>query len=312
MLFGPGIDEGFEVSALIIGHRGMGATPHDGKSYGHKLPPENTILSFARALEAGVDGIEMDVHLSADGVPVVIHSKDLRKKVPRELNMKCAKGCVKSFMAAALRDHHLGYGQTIPTLEQVIVMAARYGPSVGRKRMPIINIELKAPQAAEAVCNVVTRLVSDGFIRNEDVVICSFNWAALHRVTQLTRGIKVAPMLKSADIFGRHNVTMPGYKVKPDAECEGAIFVKLANCSKKFAFEAVDCVVQDVRPALVDFCRKNGLGLYASVSSAKPEMGPFVQRLRELEDMTSCLHFSAFKVDRPDKVLHSRRKFAHA
>ncbi len=37
--------------------------------------PENTLAAFRRALELAVEAIELDVHLSADGVPVVIHDQ---------------------------------------------------------------------------------------------------------------------------------------------------------------------------------------------------------------------------------------------
>ena len=47
---------------LIIGHRGASADA-----------PENTLAAFALALEQGADGIELDVQLCADGVPVVMH-----------------------------------------------------------------------------------------------------------------------------------------------------------------------------------------------------------------------------------------------
>src|SRR5919199_4154952 len=50
----------------VVGHRG---------AMGHC--PENTLASFARALELGADWIECDVHLSRDGVPVVIHDETL-------------------------------------------------------------------------------------------------------------------------------------------------------------------------------------------------------------------------------------------
>ena len=42
--------------------------------------PENTMLAFQKALEAGVDGIEFDVHLSKDGRLVIIHDELLDRK----------------------------------------------------------------------------------------------------------------------------------------------------------------------------------------------------------------------------------------
>jgi glycerophosphoryl diester phosphodiesterase len=53
---------------LIIGHRGSS-----------KVAPENTLAAFERALQDGADGIEFDVRLARDGVPVVIHDATLRR-----------------------------------------------------------------------------------------------------------------------------------------------------------------------------------------------------------------------------------------
>ena len=53
---------------LIIGHRGASA-----------VAPENTMAAFREALAVGADGIEFDVRLTRDGVPVVIHDSTLRR-----------------------------------------------------------------------------------------------------------------------------------------------------------------------------------------------------------------------------------------
>ncbi len=53
---------------LIIGHRGASA-----------VAPENTLAAFERALLDGADGLEFDVRLARDGVPVVIHDATLRR-----------------------------------------------------------------------------------------------------------------------------------------------------------------------------------------------------------------------------------------
>ncbi|MGB7070063.1 MAG: glycerophosphodiester phosphodiesterase family protein [Pyrinomonadaceae bacterium] len=53
---------------LIIGHRGASA-----------VAPENTFTAFRQAVEVGADGIEFDVRLSKDGVPVVIHDRSLER-----------------------------------------------------------------------------------------------------------------------------------------------------------------------------------------------------------------------------------------
>ena len=53
---------------LIIGHRGASA-----------VAPENTMAAFREAIAVGADGIEFDVRLTGDGVPVVIHDSTLRR-----------------------------------------------------------------------------------------------------------------------------------------------------------------------------------------------------------------------------------------
>ncbi len=53
---------------LIIGHRGAS-----------RSAPENTMAAFRLALEAGADGVEFDVRLTRDGIPVIIHDDDLRR-----------------------------------------------------------------------------------------------------------------------------------------------------------------------------------------------------------------------------------------
>src|SRR5215204_7777086 len=53
---------------LIIGHRGAST-----------VAPENTMAAFREALAVGADGIEFDVRLTSDGVPVVIHDSTLRR-----------------------------------------------------------------------------------------------------------------------------------------------------------------------------------------------------------------------------------------
>lgn len=56
------------LTPLILGHRGASA-----------VAPENTLAAFSRAMLDGAEGIEFDVRLSRDGVPIVIHDASLRR-----------------------------------------------------------------------------------------------------------------------------------------------------------------------------------------------------------------------------------------
>jgi glycerophosphoryl diester phosphodiesterase len=88
----------------IIAHRGAS-----------RERPENTVAAFTRAVELGADGIELDVHLSADGVLIVHHDA-----VPHDApNPTLAHRSIRSLTVEELGAFRVG-GQPIPTLAQVI------------------------------------------------------------------------------------------------------------------------------------------------------------------------------------------------
>jgi glycerophosphoryl diester phosphodiesterase len=87
---------------MIMGHRGAAA-----------VEPENTLLSIGRAMEIGVDAVEIDVHLSKDRVPVVIHDSTL----DRTTN---GTGPVSSHELKEIKELDAGKGETIPTLQEVL------------------------------------------------------------------------------------------------------------------------------------------------------------------------------------------------
>ncbi|HVO17478.1 MAG TPA: glycerophosphodiester phosphodiesterase [Alphaproteobacteria bacterium] len=127
----------------LVGHRGAAA-----------LAPENTLVGFRAAAAAGVTGVEFDVRLSADGVPVVIHDATLERTTS-------GKGPVAAQTAATLGALDAGAwfaprfkGERLPTLEATIGVLRELGLAA--------NIELKsegdgARALARAVAAVVAR-----------------------------------------------------------------------------------------------------------------------------------------------------------
>ncbi len=75
--------------------------------------PENTLLAFAKALAVGVDFVETDVQVSADGVAIVSHDPLLDRVAGREVR-------VDQLTAAELRRIDLGHGQGFPTLAEAL------------------------------------------------------------------------------------------------------------------------------------------------------------------------------------------------
>jgi glycerophosphoryl diester phosphodiesterase len=108
----------------IIAHRG---TPREH--------PENTLPGFARALALGADALELDVHLTADGVPVVHHDAELG---PGPL----AGTPIVAVTLDELAGHPIAPGVALPTLAAVCELAA------GRATL---YVEVKARWAGAAV-----------------------------------------------------------------------------------------------------------------------------------------------------------------
>lgn len=122
---------------------------------GAKLAPENTFAAFDRGFEHGVDGLECDVHLSRDGIPVVIHDRTLDRTTD-------ATGPVSALTAEELSRVDAGYrfardgefpfrgrGIGVPTLEGVLT---RYPAA-----RTIIEMKQGDPALARAVAAVVRR-----------------------------------------------------------------------------------------------------------------------------------------------------------
>lgn len=78
--------------------------------------PENTLTAYRAAYELGFSHIEIDVQLSKDGVPILMHDITVNR-------MTDAKGFVKDFTFAELRKLKVGGTETIPTLKEALQFA---------------------------------------------------------------------------------------------------------------------------------------------------------------------------------------------
>ena len=116
----------------LIAHRG---TPREH--------PENSLPGFVRALAFGVDGIELDVHTTGDGVPVVHHDAVLgRPGAGGPLDGHA----IAAVTHAQLAGHELAPGVRVPTLAEVLTVVA------GRAT---VYVEIKGASAEASVAAVV-------------------------------------------------------------------------------------------------------------------------------------------------------------
>jgi len=118
----------------VVGHRGFPAAAL-----------ENTLESFAKALEAGADIVEMDVQVTADGVPVVIHDEDLRRVFGVGLDVR----------KASWGEASSASGGRVPRLEDVLrLVDGRAGAFV----------EIKHPEDVGLVLDVIKGVGAAGWV----------------------------------------------------------------------------------------------------------------------------------------------------
>lgn len=168
---------------LIIGHRGAAA-----------VAPENTLQSFERALADGADGIEFDVRLARDLVPVVIHDSSLRRTALRP-------GMIASLSSSELIETDVGswFNRRRPKLANPSYALARVPTlasvfNVMRERSAILYVEMKCGRRDRmALAREVAKLINDYSLKPRAIVE-SFDLASIAEIKRLDPGIRTAAL----------------------------------------------------------------------------------------------------------------------
>ncbi|WP_348800483.1 glycerophosphodiester phosphodiesterase [Flavobacterium adhaerens] len=155
---------------LKIAHRGASG-----------YEPENTLISFEKAIEMGADGIELDVHLSADGHLMVIHDGTL----DRTTN---GKGFVNQKTLAELTSFRINEEHQIPTLVEVLDLV---------DRKCLVNIEIKGDGCADQVVELIDRYVSEKNWKQDHFIVSSFDWNSLQQVRFLDENIRIGVLTET-------------------------------------------------------------------------------------------------------------------
>lgn len=133
------------------------------------VEPENTLRSFVAAQNAGLDLIELDLHLSKDGALVVMHDADVDRTTD-------GSGPVSEMTLAELRALDAGCGERVPVFEEVLDAV----------RAPL-QAEIKDTAAARALADVMHRRDLVGRVE-----VSSFHDEAIAEVTRLVPGVRTA------------------------------------------------------------------------------------------------------------------------
>jgi glycerophosphoryl diester phosphodiesterase len=174
---------------LILGHRGASI-----------VAPENTLTAFSRAISDGAEGIEFDVRLSQDGVPMVIHDASLRRTALID-GLVCDLTCEQlqkidvgswfagpSFKAPTTSRERSYSGEKLPTLAQVFQL---FSAIAG-----LLYIEMKSDTAELAkLAASVVNCIHEFDVSNR-VVAESFDLAAIAEIKRIDSRIRTAALFE--------------------------------------------------------------------------------------------------------------------
>jgi len=146
------------------------------------VEPENTLRSFVRAESAGMDAVELDLHLSKDGALVVMHDAEVDRTTD-------GSGAIADRTLAELRELDAGKGERVPVFEEV----------VDAVRSPL-QAEIKDVAAARALADVMHRRDLA-----ERVEVSSFHDEAVAEIASLVPGVRTVLVASrwEADVVDR-------------------------------------------------------------------------------------------------------------
>ena len=153
-------------TTIIIGHRG---------AMGHIL--ENTLPSIQKAMELGVDGIEVDIFKCNSGELVVFHDQSLKR-------LSGNVSYIENLQLDSIRKINLEGNHKIPTLIEVLDLI---------NGKVLLNIELKGTQTAKETNELINfYLNNDENWTTEKFIISSFNWNELNEFYNLNKQVPIA------------------------------------------------------------------------------------------------------------------------
>jgi glycerophosphoryl diester phosphodiesterase len=170
------------MSFLTVGHRGVMG-----------VEPENTLRSFRAAQAAGLDQIELDLHLSKDGALVVMHDEDVDRTTD-------GAGLIRDLTLAEIRTLDAGLGERVPVFEEVLDAVSRP-----------IQAEIKDVAAAQVLADTLRERGETG-----RVSVLSFHDEALAEIRTLLPEVRT--VLVASDI---------GPEIVTRAQAVGARLVSL-------------------------------------------------------------------------------------
>jgi glycerophosphoryl diester phosphodiesterase len=153
-----------QILPMVVAHRGASARV-----------AENTLAAFEAAVEAGADMVELDVRLSAEGIPVIRHDADVDGRFVHA----CSVAELKAMDVSGSSDGPRG---EIPTLAEALgLLSGRIAVDLEIKNLPG---EPAFDSPREAIAEAIVRTLDEVSFTGP-VLASSFNWLSIERVREL-------------------------------------------------------------------------------------------------------------------------------
>ncbi|WP_336823262.1 glycerophosphodiester phosphodiesterase family protein [Sporosarcina sp. USHLN248] len=159
---------------IVFAHRGASAYKY-----------ENTMDAFQKAYDMGADGIELDVQLTADGVPVVIHDLNMFRVAGVKQNITDIHSSELQQLKVGKKFWRILFGHPIPTLIDAILFCEMHHMA--------LNIELKESVAENR--NSIKEIIEKASIIGE-LHISSFDYTLLENVKEIDQKVETALLMR--------------------------------------------------------------------------------------------------------------------
>lgn len=187
---------------LVFAHRGASGTE-----------PENTLRAIQAALDAKVDGIEIDIY-QADNKLFVIHDRWLHRTTT-------GVGQITQHNTAYLRSIDAGLGEKIPTLDEVLSLVA------GKC---IINIELKGVKNIDLLFSYLDHALKNSALTVDNILLSSFNHPLLYSIHQQRPEFTIGALTAGFPLdYARFATQLNAYSVHLDVDFINQAFVEDAH-----------------------------------------------------------------------------------
>lgn len=164
---------------------------HIAHRCGGALAPENTLAGLRLAARLGFRAVEFDVMLSADGVPVLIHDETLDRTTDGSGKVDATSLARLARLDAGIKHHRAFSGESLPTLEQALLLCRVLKLSANLEVKPALAHERDTGKAVARLAQIALRQWPEA-----SLLLSSFSEDALVAVHDTAAGLPCALLVE--------------------------------------------------------------------------------------------------------------------